>query len=121
MVCPGIREVFTICREPTIPEDVYSRLLANQATLFLFFVANEVKGFAVIEICTDASGKYLNVWVLHFVGQADANREELLHWIDTISRTSGCACARFVSPRAWAKLLAGAFKEKAVIYEREVK
>jgi hypothetical protein len=103
-----------------MPEDVYANLVGNKATLFVFFVANEPQGFSVCEVCSDAGGKYLNVWLLHFVGHADANRNELLHWIDTLAKSAGCASARFTSPRAWAKLLAGAFKEKAVIYERKV-
>lgn len=120
-VRPGVQHVLTICHEPTIPEDVYTSLVSNRSTLFLFFVAQELKGFSVVETCADAGGKYLNVWILHFIGGCDDNRQELLHWIDTLAKSAGCVCARFTSPRAWAKLLSGSFKEKAVIYEREVK
>ncbi len=120
-VAPGVREVFAICHERTLPEDVYARLQSAQASLFLFFVGSEPKGFGVVEVCADAGGKYLNVWVMHFVGEVDANRQELEHWIDSLTRGFGCARAQFTSPRAWAKLLKGFFKEKAVIYEREVK
>ena len=118
---PGICEVRELCGEPWIPEEVFVRLVQNQATLFVFLVANAFQGFAVCEVCTDAGGKYLNVWILHFIGGCDANRQELLHWVDSIAKSAGCACARFTSPRAWGKLLAGAFKEKAVIYERDVR
>lgn len=119
-VRPGIEEVKTLCKEPWRAEYVYSRLIGNHATLFLFF-SPQFAGFAVCETCSDAGGRYLNVWILHFIGQCEANRAELLHWVDTLAKSAGCRTARFASPRAWAKLLQGAFKEKAVIYEREVR
>ena len=118
---PWVEEIKRLCNEPYRPEYVYSRLIGNQATLFLFLVAGEPKGFAACEVCSDAGGKYLNVWMMHLVGLVDENRIELLHWVDTLARSAGCASARFASPRAWAKLLQGAFKEKAVIYERSVR
>lgn len=116
MVSPLVREVLEICHEPTLPEDVYARLVSGNAFLFLL----DGKGCAVIEICSDAGGRYLNVWILHYVNAVEANRDEILHWIDTTAKQAGCPVARFTSPRAWAKLLRGAFKEKSVTFERIV-
>lgn len=120
LVRPGVEEIKRICGEPWRQEYVYARLIGNHCSLFLFFDPAP-RGFAVCEVCSDAGGKYLNVWLLHFVGGCDANREELLHWVDTLGKSAGCRCARFTSPRMWAMLLQGAFKEKAVIYEREIR
>jgi hypothetical protein len=119
-VRPGVEEIKELCREPWRQEYVYARLIGNHATLFLFFTPHP-SGFAVCETFTDAGGKYLNIFLLHFIGQADANREELIYWVDSVAKAAGCNRARFVSPRAWAKLLQGAFKEKAVIFEREIR
>lgn len=117
-VRPGVEEIRELCHEPWRQEYVYARLIGNCATLFLFF-SPQFAGFAVCETCSDAGGKYLNVWLLHFKQCVDVNRDELLHWMDALARSAGCRSVRFTSPRAWAKLLRGAFEEKAVIYERE--
>jgi len=119
LVRPGIGEIRSLCSEPWLPEDVYSRLIGNQAALYLFF-SPEFRGFSVLEVCSDAEGKYLNVWLLHFVHGCDVNRDELLHWLDTTGRSCGCSSARFTSPRAWAQMLKGSFKERSVNYERKL-
>lgn len=121
-VAPGIQQVKEICSEPWLVEDVYARLVAEppKATLFVFIVNGEPKGFSVVELCPEYGTLLVNFWILHFVQQIEPNREELTAWVDDLCRKSGCRKARFVSPRAWQSLLRGVFKEKAVIYEREV-
>ena len=118
---PLIGEVFSICKEPRFPEDVYTALVMEKALLHVLFVDEVPRGVGVTEICGDRDQRYLNVWVLHFVGNVDANRIEILGWLDGLVKGYGLSRMRFQSPRAWSSLLRGAFKEKSVIYEREVK
>lgn len=113
---PLVQEVFTICREPRLPEDVYSCLVANKALLHILMVAEVPKGVLVTEVYPE--DRYVNVWVMHFVQNADEHREEILAWLDAFGKSQGCSSIRFQSPRAWVSLLKGAFKEKSVIYER---
>ncbi len=113
---PLIQEVFTKCNEPRIPEDVYACLVGNKALLHVLMVAEVPKGILVTEFYPE--DRYVNVWVMHFVQNADEHREELLAWLDGFARSHGYSSIRFHSPRAWASLLKGAFKEKSVTYER---
>lgn len=117
---PLIQDVFTICREHQIPEDVYVCLQANRALLHVLFVDEKPTGILVTEQCGDPDNRYLNVWIMHFVQNVDAHRVELLAWVDGFAKASGLNRVRFQSPRAWSQLLKGAFKEKAVIFEREI-
>jgi hypothetical protein len=116
-----VEDVFRICREPQIPEDVWFCLKAERAVLHILFVNDTPKGVAVTELCGDPDSRFLNVWVLHFVQQVDEHRNEILRWLDGMAKGAGVTSIRFTSPRAWSGLLRNDFKEKSVIYERAVK
>ena len=104
-----------------MPEDVYSAVTMERAVLHVLFIEEQPKGVAVTELCGDRDQRYLNVWAMHFVQSCEANRNELLSWLDALAKGYGLSRIRFQSPRAWSGLLKGAFNEKSVIYEREVK
>lgn len=116
---PLVDEVRTVCKEPWIPDDVYANLKAERALLHIF-ITEGPKGCAVTEVCGEPDSRFLNVWILHFVHQADNNREDLLAWVDGLARSYQLSTIRFQSPRAWASLLKGAFKEKSVTFERVI-
>ena len=117
-VRPLIEQVFRICREHQIPEDVYACLIANKAVLHVLFVDEEPKGCVVTEACGDPDHRFLNVWILHFVQNVDAHREEIVKWLDSQAALAQVKRIRFQSPRAWKALIRDEFKEKSVIYER---
>ena len=117
---PLVQDVLTICREPQIPEDVYVCLQANRALLHILFLEEVPKGILVTEQCGEPDSRYLNVWLMHFVQSVEANRTEIRNWLDGFAKAQGLNKIRFQSPRAWALLLRGDFKEKSVIYERVI-
>jgi hypothetical protein len=116
-VSDGIWEVIELCKERFRPEDIYCALKRNSAWLYVF-----PPGFIVLEILTDPNNgeRALNAWVMHFKGQLDANRKDVVDFLDDTARKNGCTTIRFGSPRGWGRFLHGEFKEKMVIYERVV-
>jgi hypothetical protein len=119
-VRPKVFHVLKKCHEHQIPEDVYAALVANRAVLHILHT-DKPSGVAITELCGDLDNRFLNVWLLHFVRAVDENRQDILDWLDKQAEIAGVKQIRFQSPRAWSSLLRGAFKEKSVIYEREVK
>jgi hypothetical protein len=117
---PLIEDVFRICREPQIPEDVWFCLKAERAYLHVLFVNDQPCGVAVTELCGEPDARFMNVWALHFKQKVDEHRGEILQWLDGMAKAAQVSSIRFTSPRAWAGLLRDDFKEKSVIYERAV-
>lgn len=118
-VRPQVAHVLEKCAEHQIPEDVYAALVHNRAVLHILHT-DKPSGCAVTELCGDPDNRFVNVWLLHFVQNVDENRDEILAWLDKQAELAQVKRIRFQSPRAWASLLKGAFKEKSVIYERKL-
>lgn len=119
LVRPGIERIIRVCKEEFRPEDVYAALKANRAVLYIFRNGSVPVGFAVLEVI---DGQKLNAWLLHLVNRTDDVREDLCAFLDDCAKRANCRVVRFMSPRqGWERFLQGEFKQKAVIYEREVK
>lgn len=118
-VSHGIWEIIELCNERFRPEDVYHNIKRGSAFLFVF----QPTGFCVLEIITDPNNgeRYLNAWLLWFKNELEEHRRPICDFLDDQARRNNCRSIRFGSPRGWGKFLRGEFREKMVIYEREVK
>jgi hypothetical protein len=118
LVRPGVETIKRKCPDYWRPEDVYSRLVANQATLFL---VKDPQGFFVGEMWLEPFSKtpIFNVWLMYLPGAVGVD-EVLQHHIDEIGRKAGCRRVRFVSPRPWPAIFKDKFKVTGVIYERDL-
>lgn len=119
---PGIIGIKRRCKERWIPEQVFAKLAYNSATLYIFKVDGEPKGFAVLEICVDSltQHRFVNFWLMHFPHNAIQHRQQLVEWCDATVRQVGLKHAQFASPRLWETILGDAFKPRLTIFEREV-
>jgi hypothetical protein len=96
-----------------IPEDVYAFLIGGHATLYVN--EGEWRGFVILQLLPNYSGKRLHIWIAHGVGEVVSYMEE----IRQIAKHAGADRITFESSRkGWEKRASRfGFKSVRTIYE----
>lgn len=109
----GLWDVKDKCKEPWIPEHIYTSIRTGGS--FLYTV--EDAGFVVFQRHVDTDGPVLFVWIMS--GRLMPYKAQLYTDIDEIGRGIKARRIRWHSPRKfWARN--GYGKMKTTIYEREL-
>lgn len=109
-IAVGLRKIVEKNNPDWIPEDVYSELRADRASLYLF---DNDEGFTVLRINQSFRGAVLFIWC--FYSPTFTNAPEK-YWpeIQQIARNAGAVTVQFSAPRkGWGKM----FKYTTSIYE----
>lgn len=123
LIRPGLEYVKSVADDGWIPEDVYSALKANTATLHIGQdEAGEYLGFVVLSLVPHWDGQEMNVWVAY---SAVTDKQPILMWQEQIwqmARKAGAKRIVFSSPRkGWEKVApAIGFRPYTTVYKCEV-
>jgi hypothetical protein len=98
-----------------LPEDVYVLLVTGHASLYVN--DGEWRGFCVLQVLPNYTGKRLHIWIAHG-WDVEEHAEEVID----LAKQAGCRKVTFESPRRgwWKRAEHFGFKETRCVYERNI-